>query len=183
MTLNKPANRLATWYNQLSNVFWSVLGFTPIGYFCTTRMEQGWLYIFLALSLPVIMLPHGFYDAMQIGRTTAVYERIGIRIVRKFTQDGDWVNRMIRRRFPRYRVFDSYPSVRKHLRKAYTIEKVHFAFFLFFLYVSLYALIKEYFLWAGIITLTNLIFNIYPNLLQQYNRLRLRQLMRRGNPS
>ena len=183
MTLNQPANRLAIWYNQLSNVFWSVLGFAPIGYFCYTRMDLGWLYLFLALSLPAVLLPHSFYDAMQIGRTTAVYERMGVRIVRKFTQDGDWVNRMIRRRFPTYKVFDSYPSIRRHLRKAYTIEKVHFAFFLFFLYGALYALVKEYFLWAALIMLTNLIFNVYPNLLQQYNRLRLRQLMRRGNPS
>jgi len=98
----------------------------------------------------------------------------------KFTQDGDWVNRMIRRRFPKYKVFDSYPSIRRHLRKAYTIEKIHFAFFLFFLYTSLYALVNNYFFWAGLIMLTNLIFNIYPNLLQQYNRLRLRQLMRRS---
>jgi Glycosyl-4,4'-diaponeurosporenoate acyltransferase len=183
MILPKSASRLATFYNQLSNVFWSVLGFTPIGYFCYTRMEQGWIYIFLGLSLPAILLPHVFYDKLQIGRTTGVYEKIGIRIVRKFTQDGDWVNRMIRRRFPRYKVFDSFPSVRKHLRKAYIIEKVHFAFFLFFLYVTVYALSQKYFLWAVFITFTNLIFNIYPNLLQQYNRLRLRQLMQRGNPS
>jgi hypothetical protein len=181
MVMSQPANRLATWYNQLSNVFWSVLGFSPVGYFCYTRMELVWLYIFLALSLPVLLLPNAVYDAMQISRTTAVYERIGIRIVRKFTQDGDWVNRMIRRRFPKYKVFDSYPSIRRHLRKAYTIEKVHFVFFLFFLYASLYALVNHYFLWAGLITLTNLIFNIYPNLLQQYNRLRLRQLMRRSS--
>jgi hypothetical protein len=180
MVMNQPANRLATWYNQLSNVFWSVLGFAPVGYFCYTRMELVWLYIFLALSLPMLLLPNAVYDAMQISRTTAVYERIGIRIVRKFTQDGDWVNRMIRRRFPKYKVFDSYPSIRRHLRKAYTIEKVHFAFFLFFLYASLYALVNSYFFWAGLIMLTNLIFNIYPNLLQQYNRLRLRQLMRRS---
>jgi hypothetical protein len=180
MTLNKPANRLATLYNQLSNVFWSILGFAPIGYFCYVRMEPGWIYLFLALSLPVVLLPHSFYDKIQIGRTTVVYERIGIRIVRKFTQDGDWVNRLIRRRFPKYKVFDSYPSVRKHLRRAYMIEKIHFAFFLFFLYATVYALVNGYFLWAGILTITNLGFNVYPNLLQQYNRLRLRQLMRRA---
>ncbi|HEY4061712.1 MAG TPA: hypothetical protein VGM30_07415 [Puia sp.] len=180
MTFSKPANRLATLYNQLSNVFWSVLGFAPIGYFCYTRMEAGWLYLFLALSLPVVVLPHSFYDIIQIGRTTAVYERIGIRIVRKFTQDGDWVNRLIRRRFPKYKVFDSYPSIRKHLRRAYMIEKIHLAFFLFFLYVTIYALVNGYLFWAGVLTLTNLGFNVYPNLLQQYNRLRLRQLMRRA---
>lgn len=180
MTLNKPANRLATWYNQLSNVFWSILGFAPIGYFCYVRMEPGWIYLFLALSLPVVLLPHSFYDKIQIGRTTAVYERMGVRIVRKFTQDGDWVNRLIRRRFPKYKVFDSYPSIRKHLRRAYMIERVHFAFFLFFLYATFYALVNGYFLWALILTIANLGFNVYPNLLQQYNRLRLRQLMRRA---
>ena len=179
--MNRSAIQLATFYNQLSNVFWSVLGFAPVGYFCYTRMEPVWLYIFLALSLPAILMPNSFCDVMQIGRNTLLYERLGIRIVRKFTQDGDWVNRMIRRRYPQYKVFDSYASVRRHLQRAYMIEKVHFSFFLFFLYASVYALLKGYVLWTGIIMLTNLIFNIFPNLLQQYNRLRLRQLMRRSS--
>jgi len=57
---------------------------------------------------------------------------------------------------------------------------VHFAFFLFFLYSTFYALVNGYFLWVLLLTVANLGFNVYPNLLQQYNRLRLRQLMRRA---
>ena len=99
--------------------------------------------------------------------------------VKKFTQDGDFINRLIRRKFPQYRIFDHNASMQKHLNKAYAIEKIHFMMFLFFLLTSIYALIRGEVWWAVIITVNNLVFNLYPNFLQQYNRLRLRQVMKK----
>jgi len=49
---------------------------------------------------------------------------------------------------------------------------------LFFLLTGIYALTQGYVWWAVIITINNLVFNLYPNFLQQYNRLRLRHLMK-----
>ncbi len=52
-------------------------------------------------------------------------------------------------------------------------EKFHFIMFVFFILITLYALVKNHFQWAIIISVTNLLYNIYPNLLQQYVRLKL----------
>ena len=118
-----------------------------------------------------------FFDRIQLSKTTSIYKKIGIRIVKKYTQDGDLINRLIRRKFPRYRIFDYNVSIQKHLNKAYSMEKIHFSMFLFFLLTGIYALTQGYVWWAVIITINNLVFNLYPNFLQQYNRLRLRHLM------
>ncbi|MDZ7274158.1 MAG: hypothetical protein ONB47_08850 [candidate division KSB1 bacterium] len=142
-------------------------------------MDLKWLYIILAISLAAGFLPNAFFDRMQLSQSVSFYRAIGMRTVKKYTQDGDLVNRWIRRKFPQYRVFEHGASLQKHLNKAYGIEKIHFLMFLFFLLTGIYALIHGRVWWAAIITVNNLVFNVYPNLLQQYNRLRLRQLMKK----
>lgn len=173
--------KMALWYNQIFNVSWSVLNFSALGYFCYTKMDLNWVYVFTALSLAAGFLPRSFFDAIQLSRRTAFYKKIGIRVARKFTQDGDFVNRSMRKKFPQYRIFDDRSSIQQHLNKAYAIEKVHFSMLLFFLLSSIYALVKGYVWWAVIITINNLVFNLYPNLLQQYNRLRLRRVMEKDS--
>jgi len=81
--------KLATWYNQIPNIFWSILNFTPIGYFWFMAMDLKWLYILLAISLVAGFLPNSFFDRIQLSKTTSIYKKIGIRIVKKYTQDGD----------------------------------------------------------------------------------------------
>ncbi len=171
--------KLATLYNQIANVFWSILNFTPIGCFWFMAMDLQWLYILLAISLLAGFLPKAFFDRIQLSQTTSLYEKIGMRTVKKFTQDGDFINRLIRRKFPQYRIFDHTGPIQKHLDKAYSIEKIHFIMFLFFLLTGIYALTQGEVWWAVIITINNLVFNLYPNFLQQYNRLRLRHVMKK----
>jgi hypothetical protein len=173
------AKSRATYYNQIPNVFWSVVSFTPLGCFWYLATDLKWLFILLGISLLAGFLPNSFFDAVQLGQTTSIYRKIGIRFVKKFTQDGDLINRLIRSKIPQYRVFDDNRSIQKHLAKAYAIERIHFVMFIFFLLTSIYALFRREVSWAVVITVNNLIFNLYPNFLQQYNRLRLRRLMKK----
>ena len=164
---------------HIPTILWSILGLAPIGYFCYSALQLKEIYLFLFISLPVILLPSSFYDAIQWSKKVSFYETIGIRIVRKLTQDGDWINRLIRKKVPGYKVFDSRRLPSAYLQKTYMVERIHTAMFLFFGCSAIAALIKGYKGWALLLILTNLIFNIYPNLLQQYNRLRIRQILKR----
>ena len=177
-SVSRPSK--ATAYNQTVNVFWSLICLGPLGYFCYIHLELKWLWIFLAFSVPAVLLPEAFYDAIQWSRRTEDYERIGIRFLRKFTQDGDLVNRKLRQRDPGYKTFDNPAKLQQLVQKTYVFEKVHLAMLLFFLYTAVYALDKRLTVWALALTAANILFNIYPNLLQQYNRLRLRQILKRG---
>ncbi len=176
--------RIAIWYNQVRNFFWMIVNLFPLVYFCSTTVESIYLYTFSGISFLSLFLPVSFFNAIQLSNKPAFYEKIGIRTIRKFTQDGDMVNRIIRRRFPGYRVFNNRRDARKHISKAYFFERFHFAMFVFFFLVIPYSIWMGSIFWALVLFLNNLVFNIYPNLLQQYNRLRLKTLERKnGNPA
>lgn len=62
----------------------------------------------------------------------------------------------------------------KRIRDTYVYEKFHFLLFVFFTLSMVYALAKGYWGWAAVLGVTNLLYNVYPNLLQQYIRLKLK---------
>ena len=175
--------QIAVIYNQAINVFWSVLCFAPIGYFCYVHMAHRWFYILLGISLATGFLPNSFYHAIQFSQNTLSYKKLGIRTIKKYTQDGDLVNRIIKKRYPEYKYVEDSQSLKKYIAKGYVNEKFHFSMFVFFLFTTIYALIFGWFRWAAIITLTNIIFNVLPVLLQQYNRIRINYLIQKQSAS
>ncbi|GAB3506735.1 hypothetical protein GCM10027341_40270 [Spirosoma knui] len=170
--------RTATLYNQLVNGFWSVLSFGPLVYFCVVAMELRWLYVFLFISLTVGFLPASFFNRLRLGSTLVPYHKLGIRVIRKYTQDGDFVNALIRRRFPDYKSGQTV-SIKTHLSKSVVYERFHLICLLFFALTALYALANGFWGWALLLTGINALYNGYPILLQQYNRLRFESLKKR----
>lgn len=167
--------RLLNWYNMIPNVVWSVLNLVPIAIYCYNNVDHRSLYVFIALGLLPGFFPKSFYDRMQVGKTPRMYKRLGVSFVNKLAQNGVIVNRLVRKKFPDYKmILYQRSSINKLLQQTYMFEKFHFVMFVFFLLITLYALVKTHFWWAIIITITNLLYNIYPNLLQQYIRLKLR---------
>jgi hypothetical protein len=167
--------RLLNWYNMIPNVIWSVLNLVPISIYCYSNVDHKSLYIIIALSVIPGFFPNSFYDKIQISRTTRIYRRLGVGFVNKLAQNGAIINRLMKKKFPGYRTINYEGlSINKLLRQTYMFEKFHFIMFAFFVLIAAYALVKHHFLWAVIISITNVLYNIYPNLLQQYIRLKLR---------
>lgn len=177
-TLSK-ANLTAYGLNQLINVFWSVISFGPVSYFCYVYMYNRWFYIFLAISVTGMLIPEKWLDKFTISKSPAFYRKAGVRFAQKFTQDGVLINQFIRRKTPDYEAIRNKKSIEKLKRKGFVNEKFHLMMFIFFLLAGIYALVCQYWLWGLIITLTNIIFNVYPVLLQHYNRLRMMRVMGR----
>jgi len=167
--------RLLNWYNMIPNVVWSVLNLVPISIYCYNRVDHRSLYIFIAISVIPGFFPNSFYDRIQIGRTTRIYKRLGVGIVNKLAQNGTIINRLMKKKFPGYKmILHERSSIHKLLQQTYLFEKFHFIMFLFFILVTFYAFFKGHVLWGIIISVTNVLYNIYPNFLQQYIRLKLR---------
>ena len=57
--------------------------------------------------------------------------------------------------------------------QTYLFEKFHFSLFLFFAFMTIHAGSHGYWYWVLILTISNLLYNVYPNLLQQYIRVKL----------
>jgi len=166
--------RLRNWYNMIPNVVWSVLNLVPISIYCYNKVDHSPFYIFMILSVIPAFFPNSFYDRIQVGRTTRIYKRLGVGFVNKLAQNGTIINHLVRKKFPNYKmIVYQRSSINKLLQQTYMFEKFHFIMFVFFILITIYALVENHFWWAIIISATNLLYNIYPNLLQQYVRLKL----------
>lgn len=154
---------MVLWYNMIPNLLWSCLNLIPVSVFCYTILAHNIFYIFWTVSLLTVLLPRSFFDNIRLGKTTLIYHKIGIRYINRFTQNGDIVNRLIRRKVPNYKVIQTgLKSADGLLKQAYMFEKFHFIMFVFFSLTAIYAIMKNYLLWSLIISMTNLLYNIYP---------------------
>lgn len=93
------------------------------------------------------------------------------------------VNRVIKNKYPEYKYVDNRQSFKKVMGKTYANEKFHYLVLVFFLCLSIYAFIENLIAWGIFISITNICYNLYPIFLQQYNRIRIKLLMRRQNKS
>ncbi|HEY1870887.1 MAG TPA: hypothetical protein VGG71_07505 [Chitinophagaceae bacterium] len=180
MNESKKIRNLVAGYNMIANLSWSALNLVPISIFCWEHISLKLLLIFLVISLMSLFLPNSFFDSIQLAKTTSVYKKMGIGVANKFVQNGEFINRLIRKRFPGYKVvLPAKRSVNKLLGQTYMLEKFHFMMLVIFTLVIVYALIKNYWWWAIIILINNILYNVYPNLLQQYIRIKLRTFQKR----
>jgi hypothetical protein len=167
-------------YNMVPNLLWSLLCLTPVGYFCYTLMPPKLVYIFLGISLTGYALPSSFYRTIQI-KNLHFLKKTGVSFAQKFAQNGVVINRLIRKKFPEYKLLDNRKTIETQYKKTYFFEKFHFVTLIFFSFTTIFALVHSYYFWALIIMIANIIYNIYPILLQHYTRLRIELLLKRKN--
>lgn len=159
---------------MIPNLIWTVLFLTPITIFSYTFINPRTIYILLAVSLVPLFFPNSFFDKIQLSRNPRWYARIGVRIINTFAQHGTIVNKILKRKYVGFKsIYNTNASIRKQYYQTYFYEKFHFSLFLFFTMITIYAAIQRQFFWGLILTICNLLYNIYPNLLQQYIRVKL----------
>jgi hypothetical protein len=121
-----------------------------------------------------LLLKNSFLDKLQIGKTATIYKKLGVHLINKVAQNGVIINTLIKRKFPEHKVVTNKDSsITRLINQTYVFEKFHLILFVFFCLAAVYAIAKSHLYWAFIISLTNIAYNIYPNLLQQYIRLKL----------
>lgn len=159
---------------MIPNLIWSILNLTPIIIFCFTVIELKLIYIFLAISAVPLFFKNSFINSLQIGKTTKTYKKLGVHLINRISQNGDIINNLLRRKFPEHKILaPNKRSVIALVNQTYVFEKFHWVLFLFFSLITGYCIYFGYWLWAPVILLTNLAYNIYPVFLQQYIRLKL----------
>ncbi|UOQ66157.1 hypothetical protein [Hymenobacter volaticus] len=98
-----PSVALLAFYNAIPSLFWSVLSLVPLCVFCYQHMARPWLYGLLAVSLLAYGLSTSWFPYWQLSTRSATYRKLGVPFVNRFTQNGDFVNRLVRRQYPNYR--------------------------------------------------------------------------------
>ncbi|KAA2238441.1 hypothetical protein F0L74_19630 [Chitinophaga agrisoli] len=177
---NTKMQRTAALYNAIPNFFWSILNLAPIAVFCYRFTDPLLFYWSLAGCSLSLFLPRAFFDRMQLGQTPAIYHKLGVHFINRFTQHGAIINQWIRKKYPQYRVIPlNRRAIRQHYHQTYMFEKFHFLLFLFFLVIIGDALVKGHIGWVLILLITNILYNVYPVLLQQYVRIKLAPYLKR----
>ena len=167
-------------YNMIPNILWSVIFLSPISVFCYYYMNLKWILIFLAISVRTLGRPNSLFMLGQLGKNLSAYEKKGILFINKFTQNGNIINQIIRKKYPDYKLISKKnTSLKKLSNQTYMFEKFHFLLFIFFMLTSTYSVLHSFYGWTVLITIGNVFYNIYPILLQQYIRLRLSSIRKK----
>ncbi len=129
----------------------------------------------LGVCLVPVFFPNSFFDTIQVSGDAHFYRKIGVRYINTLAQNGSLLNRFLRKKYQNFKVVSkSKSSIKKQYYQTYFFEKFHFSLFLFFTIVTIYAGLQRHFYWVLTLTISNLLYNIYPNLLQQYVRVKLK---------
>ena len=177
----QSSGKLAAGYNMIPNLVWSVIHLAPVTVYCFTAMDRVWVYILLGLSVLAALVPNRFFDHMQLSRTTKLYKKIGILTARRLSQVGDKINRLIRKKYPEHKIIRDYKNREAYIQRTYFYERFHFIVLVFMLAASVYAFLQFDYWWALTFIISNILYNIYPMFLQQYNRIRIEMLVKRQN--
>jgi len=163
---------------MIPNLLWTVLFLIPITIFCYTLVTPKIIFILLGVSFIPVFFPNSFFDNIQLSKNSHFYRKIGVKYINTFAQSGNIINKYLKKKYPNFKVISkNKTSIKKQYYQTYFFEKFHFSLFVFFTVVTLYAGIRGNFYWALILTISNLLYNIYPNLLQQYIRVKLKSGM------
>jgi len=161
--------------NQVVNLFWTIVCFIPIIIYWATAGHLLWCFIFISISVLSQTLP---LNRLQLSHNPKFYERLGIKFIRKFVQHGEYVNTLKRKAKPHYSVVNNRTGAAQYMKTIVMYERFHFICFVFFLSTAIHALVTGHYLLFMVILIANVIYNIYPMLLQQYNRVRIARLIK-----
>lgn len=156
--------------NQAINFFWTIICFIPVIGFWMAANSTQLLYVLILLSFLSLLIPA---KVLQLSRNPKFYEALGVKFVRKLVQNGEYANRFIRKSNPQYKLIKEKDQAAAYMRTIMMYERYHFLCFTFYMLSAIYAIITMHYAIFVVIMIANIIYNISPILLQQYNRARV----------
>ena len=129
--------------------------------------------LLVAACVALWWLPGAWFRIRRFERSGRLYEAVGVRLFRRFAPDGDLANRWARRRDPGYRVIRGRKSALAFVERTETGERGHLVLLALGAVSAAFALRLGWTGWAVYLTAGNVVVNVYPILLQRYNRARL----------
>jgi hypothetical protein len=163
---------------MIPNMIWSLAGLLPVNIFC---YRLTWFCLMLSASAATLFLPRTFFLFPQSGINPSFYKKAGIGYIKKFTQNGELINGILRKKYPAHKIVTHSPlSLQKLYRQTFMFEKFHFLLFFLFPLSTARAPYGHFYGWAFVPALTNGICNVYPVFLQQYIRMRLPRFQKKS---
>ena len=167
--------------NQLLNIFWTAVFFVPVGFYWggyfAEKRSPWWLSAIIVISLLVFMVPARGFSALTISKDRKVYERVGVTFVRWFVQNGKLVAWFRGKYGTKSSLIHNRKEALNYMSTIAMQERYHYSCFVLFLLSTIDALYIGKTGIALLMLLCNVLYNVYPILLQQYNKLRINSLL------
>jgi Glycosyl-4,4'-diaponeurosporenoate acyltransferase len=171
-------HRVASAYNMIPNLLWTIMFLLPAFMYVYGHMTPRTAWIMVGGSLPILFLPNRYVDMIQWSRKSSGYEKLGVKYINALAQDGALLNWVLRRRYPAYKVVKlDRSALWKKYRQTYMFERFHWSLFLLFSVLTVHACVRLEWGWVIFLCIGNLFYNVYPNLLQQYIRVKLATIL------
>jgi hypothetical protein len=147
---------------QVINAFWTLLCFLPVAAMWLRYGSQNQLWIIIGLSFAALAIPSRW---LLLSKDPTFYQQLGVRFIRKFVQNGDG--------YKRKKIIHDAASAISYMSTIRMYERFHFFCLIFFFMSTIDGLIYSQYLTAALIVVANVIYNVCPLFLQQYNYVRL----------
>lgn len=154
------------------SMFWALLVFTPLTIYLYLYAGSVFIWVSSSLAILLMAVPASFYRRFQLSKNPQCYERMGVLVINKITQHGHWINSVVRKIQPGARM-QQLRSVKAMQANMEMFEKFHYGCLLMFSCCMVHAAFIPAWAWCLFFLVSNLLFNVYPILIQQYLRVRL----------
>ncbi|HEX4852202.1 MAG TPA: hypothetical protein VFV08_15405 [Puia sp.] len=161
--------------NNFFNFFWTILCFIPIIIFWSKEGIDWYFYSSLVLSFIIGILPQRVINLSLISSNPKIYEKLGVKFIRKFVQDGATVGSMTSEK--KLTIVNNLSQARKYLKTIAMYERFHWICFSFFVLTTILCFAKGYTTLGIVLIFANLLYNGCSILLQQYNKIRIRKML------
>lgn len=155
-------------FNLIVNVFWTTVCCVPLVCVWYLYYQPTTLYVSVAVSLLAAFIPVKYFNQLQVSRSRRFYESLSIRSLQSLTQDGRLVSTLAKMKNQHTRV-----AHKNYKSKIAMYESFHMSCLIFFLISFVYAIYQQAFFLSLLIFISNIIYNVIPILIQQYNKVRL----------
>ena len=160
-------------YNQIINLFWTTVCFAPIVRLWYLYFHPTILIVSLAVSFLPVLIPTKYFGILQISRNRKFYESLSIKALQSLTQDGKLVSTLADKQNQHYRIIKKRVVRKTYKSQIALYERYHIICLVFFSISFVYAIHQRVLLISFLILFSNIVYNIIPILIQQYNKLRL----------
>lgn len=169
-------NKLEIIVNQTINVVYTVIFFIPVILLWKDFYTTIFFKITLGITICSFFLPNRFYTYFQISESKKFYKKIGIPIFQQITQQGKLAKKLTSFFGGNVVLFLRENRLKQLESQIRSFETFHWACFILFNLTAVYAFQNGNSILAIIILISNLLYNVIPILIQQYNRIRLKDI-------
>lgn len=136
-----------------------------------------WFLAGMAVCFAPLLFPTRYFRCWEKECGVRAYELVGVRFFKRFVTNGDLINQWARKLDQGYRLIRGQQSAQAWTPNTDQGERSHLVLLLMGFLTAGYAVRIGWLGWVAALVTGNLIFNLYPVLLQRYLRCRIERLL------